>query len=367
MLEKGERTLQRRRAFKLTCRDARGHGDDHCGQLFWLLQKEIKTQISFSANLFGSGEEEHAGGALVYASYDLGEEFSGDLHVRHRGHGFNEVQRLFGEAMHVQPEGYGIDRKFDDIIYVPEDVRFNLHQQTVSWRTRRGPQSIRLLPGRTYIRPSGYKVHMEKPGGRIWRLVGTAAEPTFCHKPCTVSGGGKSEISKPITDAILTGPVFVADFKKDFDRVAELIRRDYSGRFLDRKKADGRAILSPERSLGSVIKLLTPSTRDYSSAYNEWVRSVPQYLKELVFVVKRFYKPEWGKDWRRHFSVDTINGTPGNELKFDNRKMMTTYLRVGFEADGAWRTFGMRKDFQPAIKLQAKTTFRSPWLFRQSG
>ena len=69
-------------------------------------------------------------------------------------------------------------------------------------------------------------------------------------------------------------------------------------------------------------------------------------------MVKRFYKPEWGGDWRRHFSVDTINGTPGNELKFDSRKMMTTYLRVGFEQDGSWRTFGMRKDFQPAIKLQ---------------
>ena len=134
--------------------------------------------------------------------------------------------------------------------------------------------------------------------------------------------------------------------------MAELIRRDYSNRFKDRKKSDGRPILSPERSLGSVIKLLTPSTRDYTWAYNSWLKSIPQYIKELVFVVKRFYKPEWGDDWRRHFRVDTINGTPGNELKFDNRTMVTTYLRVGFEADGAWRTFGMRKDFQPAIKLQ---------------
>jgi hypothetical protein len=108
--------------------------------------------------------------------------------------------------------------------------------------------------------------------------------------------------------------------------------------------------LSPERSLGSVIKLLTPSS-DYTWAYNAWLKSIPQFIKELVFVVKRFYKPEWGDDWRRHFSVDTINGALGNELKFDNRKLVTTYLRVGFEEDGSWRTFGMRKDFQPAIKL----------------
>ena len=77
---------------------------------------------------------------------------------------------------------------------------------------------------------------------------------------------------------------------------------------------------------------------------------MPQYIKELVFVVKRYYKPEWGDHWRDHFSVDIINGTPGNELKCDNRKLVTTYLRVGFDADGSWRTFGLRKDFHPAAE-----------------
>ena len=38
------------------------------------------------------------------------------------------------------------------------------------------------------ILPSGYKVEMRKPSaGQRWRLVGTNAEGTFCHKPCTVS------------------------------------------------------------------------------------------------------------------------------------------------------------------------------------
>jgi hypothetical protein len=338
-------------AFKLTGRDHRGVmvtiiADNYFGYC----KKEVKTQVSYSANLFGGCEEEHAGGALVYASYDLGEEFSGDLHVRNHNHTFAEVIRRHRDMMLLQPEGHAIDRHFPDIIYVPEDVHFDLLKQTVSWSD--GKRRIRLLPDKTYVRPSGYKVHMEKPpGGRIWRLVGTRAEGVLCHKPCTVSGGGKSEISKPITDAILTGPVFVADFKKDFDRVAELIRRDYSNRFKDRQKVDRRPILSPERSLGSVIKLLTPSSRDFTWAYNSWLKSIPQYIKELVFVVKRFYKPAWGEDWRSRFSVDTINGTPGNELKFQTRKMITTYLRVGFEEDGSWRTFGMRKDFQPAIKL----------------
>jgi hypothetical protein len=101
-----------------------------------------------------------------------------------------------------------------------------------------------------------------------------------------------------------------------------------------------------------VIKVLTPSTKDDTDEYNEMLTAIPQYIKELVFVVKRFLKPEWGGNWRDHFSVDIINGTPGNELKVDNRKLVTNYLRVGFDPDGAWRTFGLRKDFHPAAKLQ---------------
>jgi len=342
-------------AFKLTCRDESGVivtliADNYYGYC----KKEVKTQISYAANLFGNCEEEHAGGALVFPAYDLGEEFSGDIHVKNMGYSFTEMVARFGEMMDVKPEGYAVDKKFPEIIYIPEMAHFDLHSQTVSWKNGRGEGSIKLQPDKTYVRPSGYKVRMEKPPGayRQWRLVGITAEGLLCHKPCTVSGGGKSEISKPITDAILTGPVFVSDFKRDFDKVAELIHRDYSGRFLNHPTRDSRPILAIERSLGSVIKLLTEDSREYTPEYNAWLNSVPQYLKELVFVVKRYYKPEWGDNWREYFSVDIINGVPGNELKCENRKLVTTYLRVGFDSDGLWRTFGLRKDFHPAVKVQ---------------
>jgi phosphoenolpyruvate carboxykinase (diphosphate) len=340
-------------AFKLACRDETGVmvtiiADSYFGYC----KKEVKTQLSFSANLFGDCEEEHAGGALVFPSYDLGEEYLAPVHTTRPEHRFPEVLSMFGGIMDLQPEGYGIDKKFPDILYVPEDSRFDQRKLMVSWSHNGAEQQIRMLPNKTYIRPSGYRVQMEKPpGGRAWRLVGTVADGTLCHKPCTVSGGGKSEISKPITDAILQGPIFVADFKKDFDLVSELIGRDYAGRFREaRAKSDSRPILSPARSLGSVIKLLTPSSRDYTDDYNAFLESIPQYIKELVFVVKRFYKAEWDGRWREHFSVDIINGVPGNELKLHNRKLITTYLRVGFEQDGSWRTFGLRKDFHPAAK-----------------
>ena len=341
-------------AFKVACRDQSGVmvtiiADNYYGYC----KKEVKTQISFAANLFGLGEEEHAGGALVFPSFDLGEEFSGDVHVKHLGHTFTEMVAQNGDRMELQPGGWAQDRRFPDIIYVPEDAHFDLNTQSVSWSTGGQEHAVKLLPENTYVRPSGYKLRMEKPAqNRSWRLVGTVAEGTLCHKPSTVSGGGKSEISKPITDAVLTGPVFVADFKRDLDQVAELAARDYGGRFAQPGKVDARPVLSPDRSLGSVIKLLTPDERDYTPEYNAWLATIPQYIKELVFVLKRYYKPSWGEDWRRHFSVDITNGTPANELKCDQRKLVTTQMRVGFDSDGLWRTFGLRKDFYPAAKIQ---------------
>ena len=343
-------------AFKLTARDESGVivtiiADNYFGYC----KKEVKTQISYAANLFGLAEEEHAGGALVFPSYDLGEEMLGRKHMPRLDYSFNEVVQLYGDFMDVRPEGYGIDKQNPDVVYVSEHVQFNLRTQTVSWPHGDGFNRMKLLAGKVYVRPSGYKVHMERiPGTKNWRLVGTVGEGVFCHKPCTVSGGGKSEISKSINDSILQGPVFVVDFKKDFDAVTDLINRNYANRFkeLAKNNKDSRPVLSAERSIGSVIKLLTPASREYSAEYNGWLRTIPQHIKELVFVVKRFYKQEWGNDWRSHFSVDVINGVPGNELKFENRKLVASYARVGYEPDGSWRIFGLRSDFHPAAKIQ---------------
>src|SRR6185503_8492067 len=129
-------------AFKLTCRDARGVmitiiADNYFGYC----KKEVKTQISYAANLFGACEEEHAGGALVFPSYDLGWEFSGELHVRPMGHTFTEMTGLFCELMDVKPEGYAVDKRFADILYVPENVHFDLRDQTVSWTNDTGAHS----------------------------------------------------------------------------------------------------------------------------------------------------------------------------------------------------------------------------------
>jgi hypothetical protein len=185
-------------------------------------------------------------------------------------------------------------------------------------------------------------------------LVGTYPEGTFCHKPSTVSGGGKSEISKSIAGAVIYGAVFVDNFDKDMAMVADIFEHDYSSRFRDsvRNGTDQRSLLSNKRTLGSVIKLLTPSVTEYSHDYNDWLKKIPQHILALVLMIKRFYKAEWKQNWREHFSVDLVNGYPGNELKFDGRKLMASYLRVGFDTNGAWRVFKLRQDFMASAKVQ---------------
>ncbi|HMJ92354.1 MAG TPA: hypothetical protein VK530_21205, partial [Candidatus Acidoferrum sp.] len=153
-------------AFKLTARDERGVivtiiADNYFGYC----KKEVKTQLSYAANLFGLAEEEHSGGALVFPSYDLGEDLSGRKHMPRLDYSWNEVVNLFGAVMEIQPHGYGIDKAWPDIIYVPEDVKFDLRTQSVSWHQNGTPRTLKLLPGKVYIRPSGYKIHMERISG----------------------------------------------------------------------------------------------------------------------------------------------------------------------------------------------------------
>jgi hypothetical protein len=349
-------------AFKATCRTAAGImitlvADNYFGYC----KKEVKTQISFAANLGGLSEEEHAGGALAFPSYAQGDEFRADSSTIKNGATWADVVREHGWLMEVKPEGYGIDRRFPSIIYVPEDVHIELHAQRVSWTAAGQRQQIKLRTGHTYVLPSGYKVRMERhPGGVSWRLVGTEPEGTFCHKPCTVSGGGKSEISKSLTDAIIYGPLHVNDLQSDLDQVEALLTRDYSDRFKPEFRPDyaarsskaSRAILSAERSLGSVIKLFTPSPAEFTEPYNAWLKTIPTRILTLLFVIKRFHRPTWGADWRSHFSVDVVNGSPGHQLKIGKRPLIASYLRIGIDDDGSWRTYKLRQDFIAADKVQ---------------
>ncbi len=348
-------------AFKATCRNEQGVvvtliADNYFGYC----KKEVKTQLSYAANLYGACEEEHAGGTIAFPSHSLGEEFQVDAR-NVNGRTFTDVVVDYEHDMEVSPEGYGVDKNYPNVIYISENARASVREQTVSWEQSGRKHSIPLLPGKVYIAPSGYKLRLEKhPAAPSWRLIGTAAEGVFCHKPCTVSGGGKSEISKSIRDYMIYGPIFVTDLEKDLDLVNDIFNKDYSVRWRADspfqqvyKERPSRPLLSDKRSLGSVIKLLTPSP-EYTDEFNAWLHSITNHVYALTLIIKRFYAPEWGDKWRELFSVDIINGEPGYELKFRERKLVGTYLRIGLLANNAWRTFKVRQDFFAADKIQTE-------------
>ncbi len=345
-------------AFKLTCRDQSGVmvtiiADNYYGYC----KKEVKTQISFAANLMGGTEEEHAGGALAFASYSLGDEFQVDSR-RYNGRTFEDVARDYQSFIDIRPEGYGVDRLHPTVFYIPENAKATLAESCVEWQHDGKKHRIALSPKHVYIAPSGYKIRLEKhPAAPSWRLVGTVGEGIFCHKPCTVSGGGKSEISKSLRDYMLYGPIFIGDREEDFAKLEEIFSKsyhdrwskDYTGR-TDYSERPSRSVLDPSRSLGSVIKLLTPSP-DYSQPYNQWLQEIPEHVYSMALIIKRFTRPGMEKDWHQHFGVDIVNGSPGHELKLGERRLVGTYLRVGLD-QSRWRTFKLRQDFIAAAKVQ---------------
>ena len=345
-------------AFKITCRDKQGVvvtliADNYYGYC----KKEVKTQISYATNLMGNCEEEHAGGALAFASYSLGEVFTVNSRLYH-GRTFEEIAQAYGSFMDVKPEGYGVDRQYPSVIYIPDTASANLKERCVKWIKDGVEHRLKLSPKNVYVSPSGYKVRLEKhPAAPSWRLVGTTAEGVFCHKPCTVSGGGKSEISKSLRDYMLYGPVFVADVERDFEWLDQIFGRNYQDRWSsattdkpDYKDRPSRSVLDPNRSLGSMIQLLTPQP-NYSDEFNEWLKTIPEHVYALALIIKRFIGPGMEKDWRKLFGVDIVNGSYGHELKMADRTLVGTYLRVGLD-ESRWRTFKLRQDFIAADKVQ---------------
>mmetsp|Transcript_116777 Transcript_116777/g.371632 ORF Transcript_116777/g.371632 Transcript_116777/m.371632 type:complete len:1143 (-) Transcript_116777:58-3486(-) len=331
---------------------------------FGYCKKEVKTQLSFACNLFGT-EEEHAGGALAFASISWGSTFHEDHRVWRPNHHFEgralAKPYVFSEALHLLqdevclcPEGYAVDLEFSDIIYVPEDAIASTATGRVSWKGG----EVSLVPGFVYIHPSGYQFSLKKRlDKRGWHICGTVAEPLNFHKPATVSGGGKSEVSKLLSDAITSGTVRIDNVKRDLAYVDMILKRDYSDRY--QHPADPEfPLLDPRRTDGSIVKLLNPSD-EYTEEYNCWLETIPPVIRSLVFLVKRYYRPSWGRDWKSHFSVMSVDGRDGDVAYVNGERVSVQYLRVGREnaqggRQGRARMFQLRHDFVPAQKIQTE-------------
>ncbi len=341
--------------FKLVCRDDRGVvvsiiADNYFGYT----KKEIKSHISYSANLFGLVEEEHSGGAIAFPRKNLGEYFDGSRFHKNLPQTFEFMKKNYSSFIDFKEENYGIDKNEKTIVYIPENAEIDLYKEKVKWEFNNKLHEIKLLFQNTYVYPSGLKINMERNHKtKTWNLISTWAEGTFCHKPATVSGGGKSEISKPLDNAIVYGKFHIDNFEEDFKKAIEVLNYDFSNRWKDsqNRTKPSRGILAQNRTLGSVIKLLTPSELN-TDEFVEFANSIPNNIKSLIFFIKKYYSPDWGDDWIKFFSVDLINGRKGNSLYFKEKKILVSHVRMGFAQNNSWLLQKLRTDFIPAEKLQ---------------
>ncbi|WP_346858334.1 hypothetical protein [uncultured Draconibacterium sp.] len=348
-------------AFKLTCRDERGVvvtiiADNYYGYS----KKEIKTQISYSANLFGLVEEEHSGGAIAFPRGNMSDKVFGTNFTNKFDlpYSFDDVKKLLADKIEVQEGNYAIDKKFENVIYIPENADISVDQSSVSWTYKGKEYSLKLSPDKTYVHPTGHKFQLVKhPTQQMWRIIDTAPEGIFCHKPSTVSGGGKSEISKSMQNAIKYGSFYIENLEEAQNKVDEIINRDYSHRWKNIRNDSGksRPFLSKERALGSAVKLLTPSDQ-YSDEYNKFLEEIPDHIRTLAFFVKRHYRgfEEKGMAWKELFTVEIVNGRPGNVLRYKHNPIAASYVRIGFNQEGRWYLHKLRSDFVPSMKIQTE-------------
>ncbi|HQF47222.1 MAG TPA: hypothetical protein PLZ71_01045 [Flavobacterium alvei] len=345
-------------AFKVTCRDDRGVvvtiiADNYFGYS----KKEIKTQISYSANLFGLVEEEHSGGAIAYPRGVMGDIVDGSAFSEKFGNQYNfeGVKAFLGDRIEVKPINYAVDKKYPNLVYIPENAYINTNTNSITWTFDGKEQKLILSPNKTYIHPTGNKFKLEKHNAiALWRIVNTSPEGVFCHKPCTVSGGGKSEISKSMQNAISYSAFNILDIDEDFKKADEIIEYNYSKRWKDSDPSlpPSRSFLDKGRTLGSAVKLLTPSDRN-TDEYNEFIKNIPVHIRSLVLFVKRLYRQDHGAlNWKDCMSVEIINGKNGTGLQYNNTPVVGSYVRIGFNQKGTWLLNKLRSDFSASQKIQ---------------
>ena len=201
-------------AFKITCRDDRGVivtiiADNYYGYC----KKEVKTQISYAANLFGLCEEEHAGGAIAFPAYVLGQDFYAGRTELTKQVVYEDALRLLGRSRRAAARRVCRRPSLSGYLLRPGERGFPRAQGprhlAVSGRYR---SELLLRAGETYVLPWGTKIRLEKqPGGSAWRLIGVAADgvrsaTSRARSPAAASPRFQSRIA----NIILKGPVFVA-------------------------------------------------------------------------------------------------------------------------------------------------------------
>ena len=273
-------------------------------------KKEVKTQISYAANLYGLARRSTPAGRWRSPRYNLGDDFvAGPRAEREREPSVRRGPRAAERPRAAVHERLRDRRALSRTCSTcPEDMEIDIrraghHLDAPGHRT----QHLKLLPGKIYIHAHRLQgADGEAPGAApSWRLIGTvprapsatsrapspaAARPRsarawwtrYCPDRST-SGlrRGHASWSRRSSTATTTTP----GCRSCGPRRARAVAADPLARALARLR-DQAADAPPA---------------EYTDEYNAWLERIPNHIYPLVFIIKRFYQPEWGDDWREPF------------------------------------------------------------------
>jgi phosphoenolpyruvate carboxykinase (diphosphate) len=93
-------------------------------QLLRLLQERSEDADQLRRQPLRLCEEEHAGGAIAFPTYVLGQDFHADRTVSHQKGEFEDAMRLLGDRVEPQAGRLCGGPRYPNIFYVPEDAEF---------------------------------------------------------------------------------------------------------------------------------------------------------------------------------------------------------------------------------------------------
>jgi hypothetical protein len=353
-------------AFKLCIRDASGQyvmlvADNYFGYG----KKGVKDILSYVANLTGK-QEIHAGGAIVYPRNDLGDKFipTSTAYQNKEPPSINSALSLLSDQVEITECGesrpFAKHKEFHNLLFIPEGAVFDKIQGKITW----DQMTLPLEEGVIYGLPSGYRVELirdisssKNSTTMLWRLIGTDPEGVVFHKPDSVSGAGKSEISKPLQDAMRRGLFIISDLEKSLERIRKLSEVTWEGRFKHGKEPGSRnavitarKIFDEGRILASLIKLLTKS-ENFTAYHNLLLDSIHPETKELIYLMKQLYNNAMPlEEFFSRFSVDKVNGRSSSVLKYNGEEVSVDQIRVGTEDKETSRYFTVNPSFAPSKK-----------------
>ena len=275
-------------AFKLACRDERGVmvtiiADNYYGYC----KKEVKTQISFAANLSACARRSTPAARSPSPPTCWGRSFTPAAPVSlkkarfDRSHATAWADR--SSASRKATPWTGAIRTF---FYVPEDAEFSVREGTVALAERAAARAAAhaARATRPTCCPSGFRLRMEKqsaarPGG--WSARARAAR--CATSPAPFPAAANRKFRSPSPTSILEGPGVRRRLSPRHGPGGGDPEEGFLATFTRIAPPDERAqrpILSPERTLGSVIQLLTPSP-EYTDEHNAWLATLPQTIRQL--------------------------------------------------------------------------------------